>query len=100
MESAAIFLVIKNITSIELIKLEEINEQQKKAYKDGGTKKAILLDDKFHAFLFSFSILKNEVLAKTIYSIRLRIKHARDVSRSLSNNPKSKMDSRISQASF
>jgi len=88
LESAAISLVIKNITSIELIKLEEINEQQKKAYKDGDTKKAILVDDKFHKFLFSFFILKNEVLANTINSIRLRIKHARDVSRSLSNNPK------------
>jgi len=88
LELAAISLVTKNITSIELTKLEEIIEQQKKAYQDGDTKKAILFDDKFHKFLFSYSTLKNEVLANTINSIRLRIKHARDVSRCLSNNPK------------
>lgn len=93
LESAAISLVTKNITPIELTNLEEINEQQKKAYKDRDTKKAILFDDKFHKFIFSFSILKNKVLANTINSIRLRIKHPRDVSRSLSNNPKWILDS-------
>ncbi len=87
LEKEAILLVIKNITPKDIEKLEWIVDKQKKAYQSKNIKSAILADDEFHRLLFSPIILKNEILANTIHSIRLRIKHARDVCRHMDSNP-------------
>lgn len=86
LEKGAMVLVIKNITQKDIEKLEQIVNKQKKAYQNQDIKNAILADDEFHLSLFSPKILRNEILANTIHSIRLRIKHARDVNRYMDNN--------------
>ena len=86
LEKEAIALVTKNITQEDIEKLEQIIDKQKKAYQSRDIKRAILADDEFHQMLFSPMILGNEVLASTIHSIRLRIKHARDVCRHMDNH--------------
>jgi len=86
LEKAAIELVLKNISQREIEELEQIISMQKKAYQIRDIKMAILRDDEFHQKLFSASILKNEILSDTIDSIRLRIKHARDLYRHMDND--------------
>lgn len=81
LESAAIKLVTRNVNDETLNKLKLLIDNQKVALNCKSTKEFIRIDDEFHNVLYSKDTLLNEVLSNSIYSIRLRIKHARDIAR-------------------
>jgi len=81
LESVAIKLVMCNINDEILNELKFLIKKQKIALKYKNIKDAIQIDDEFHNVLYNKDILLNDVLSELIYSIRLRIKHARDLAR-------------------
>lgn len=81
LEGAAMELVVHNINDEIMNELKELVEKQKIAMKYKNVKEALKIDNTFHEILLSEATLQNDVLSKLIYSIRLRIKHARNVAR-------------------